>query len=833
MRNVAFGAIFAVSFSLLIDEIMLSAIFHVLLGAGNTVAAIAIALIGLSSAGIVAYLAPIFRQPDPSGGRYRTLLFWFALSLMASAFLIMAVPVGHGDFIYSSHRVGVEFARLAIYQIAIAPFFLGGLVINTILRAHPPWISRLYFFDLLGAAVGCAASPFLLNGLGAPRAIVYGAVPALLIGGGRLLGRGPRALLLLPLALLALDQLRPDLHSFRTLNTMGEVERPRYRSFPVAAGDIEFEKWALDAWTIIRDARIPQQWENFKGWGLSSEYRGPIPAFKLVNYNARFSTYVTEYDGDLEPLREWLDADLTALHYLLGRRFENVLNIGAGGGREVLNALNHDAKRVVAVDVSHVVVDDIMKGRLREFSGKLYQDPRVTAIADEGRNFAERSSEAFDLIDFSIVGGMNLEKMDLVRADDLFTLEALRTYLGRLAPGGVFSYVMYTTRSDLVNELAHAELLTSVPYIPALRTLSGLRAAFEEEFPGRRFRDHVLIAGLHGLVDPNYDLVHILASASPFSEAERQRFLDLCARLNFVVFYPPQPGGEPNLYTGIVAETDLDAFARTLPFSIWPPTDDKPFQFAIEPERVRTVIEHGVFLRFLGDIPLISLAFSISALALLVTLIPLLVLARNRIAGDLARPVLWGPMLFFALIGYGYMAIEISVLLKLQQYLGNPIYGLSVGLFSFLLASGLGSASTHGVSEGFERVVQRNVALLVVLGVFFLIFAAPLFQSTISASLPARIGLAVATIFPLAFLMGTFFPIGIKLVGAAREDFIPWAWAINGCLSVLGIFGTRIAALFLGFSRALVIGLLAYAAVALCVAIFARRSLRERHRPAF
>ena len=37
------------------------------------------------------------------------------------------------------------------------------------------------------------------------------------------------------------------------------------------------------------------------------------------------------------------------------------------------------------------------------------------------------------------------------------------------------------------------------------------------------------------------------------------------------------------------------------------------------------------------------------------------------------------------------------------------------------------------------------------------------------------------------------------------RDLVPWAWATNGCFSVLGIFSTRITALLFGFSRALVV----------------------------
>ena len=40
----------------------------------------------------------------------------------------------------------------------------------------------------------------------------------------------------------------------------------------------------------------------------------------------------------------------------------------------MLNALNHDAKDVTAIDISNVVINDLMKGRLEQFSGGLYNN---------------------------------------------------------------------------------------------------------------------------------------------------------------------------------------------------------------------------------------------------------------------------------------------------------------------------------------------------------------------------------------------------------------------------------------------------------------------------
>jgi SAM-dependent methyltransferase len=824
-------SILAITFALLVDEIMLSAIFHVLLGAGNTVAAIAIALVGLSAGGIVAYSVDALRRPVNAEALTGTLLFWFGIAQLASVYAIMAVPISHGDLIYHREDAVVQLWRLAVYHITVVPFFLGGVSISVLFRSQPSRIGRLYFADLGGAALGCVVSPALLTTFGAPAAVLLGAVPAVLLGSLRMLqaGGSRRWLTVLPLLLLGLGMLRPGLLSFATINTMGEVENPEYRSFPIEPGDIEYERWALDAWTIIRGEGMPQQWENFRGWGLSPSYRGPIPETRLVNYNARFSTYVTRRDGDPEEFGAWLDADLTSLHHLIGRRHESVLNIGAGGGREVLAALHHGAKRVVAVDVSEVVVEDIMKGHLREFSGDLYGDPRVEAVADEGRSFAERIQESFDLVEFSIVGGMNLEKMDLVRVDDLFTVEALRTYLGRLQDDGTFSYVMYSTRSDLVADLWADQDPQAQPYIPALRTLTGLRIAVEESLPGARFADHVLMAALPKVINPRYDLVHIVVSRRPFSQVERDRFRAECRRMGFTLLYSGSDVAvdATNLYARIATDPDLAELVDEVPFSILPATDDRPFQYSLDTKHLGQALLRGEVGVLLEGNPLVSMGLSIGILSVLLTLAPLLLSSRRKENLRTFRSS-WRMLLYFACIGFAYMGVEIAALLRLQSFLGQPIYGLSVGLFAFLLASGLGSNFTNRLGEAtLERSVRRIVVLIAVAGVLFVVGSEPLFAGSISQPLAVRIGIAVAAVFPPAFLMGMLFPIGIRLISRDSEDLIPWAWATNGCFSVMGIFGTRITALLFGFSRALIVGLVVYLLVVVCL----RSHSRARRSP--
>jgi hypothetical protein len=352
--------------------------------------------------------------------------------------------------------------------------------------------------------------------------------------------------------------------------------------------------------------------------------------------------------------------------------------------------------------------------------------------------------------------------------------------------------------------------------------------AFESAWPELDFRDHVLVAGLPGRISPHYDLVHIVVSRPPIQPAERRRFLELCEALDFVVFHPVGNDSDgSNPYADLITTGDLKSYAEALPFSVLPARDDRPFQYTLDGPQLRRAAESGALLEVVTGFPLISLAVRIGTLALLVTAAPLAVLAaRRRLPASGLRDVR-SLLALFACIGFAYMAVEIAVLLKLQFYLGNPVYGLSVGLFAFLLSSSIGSYLSGSFPEALlgnrARIV---VAWLLVVGIAFYGLSSFVFSETLAASLSARALIAVGIIFPLALPMGMLFPIGIRLLLRHSDEWIPWAWAINGCFSVLGIFGSRITALLLGFSRTLLLGLCVYAVVVACVAAASARPQR-------
>ena len=80
-----------------------------------------------------------------------------------------------------------------------------------------------------------------------------------------------------------------------------------------------------------------------------------------------------------------------------------------------------------------------------------------------------------------------------------------------------------------------------------------------------------------------------------------------------------------------------------------------------------------------------------------------------------------------------------------------------------------------------------------------------------------RIALTVLLLAPMGFLLGVPFAHGLSVVNAHHPSLTPWAWAINGCSSVVGSILTVIISMNFGFRvvlcTAAVVYLVAFAAL--------------------
>ena len=88
-----------------------------------------------------------------------------------------------------------------------------------------------------------------------------------------------------------------------------------------------------------------------------------------------------------------------------------------------------------------------------------------------------------------------------------------------------------------------------------------------------------------------------------------------------------------------------------------------------------------------------------------------------RLARRLPLSTLTPPVTYFSAIGMAFMLIEISQMQRLMVFLGHPVYGLGVVLFTILIFSGIGSATVGALAPRSRTVIGRGIALLTTLAV--------------------------------------------------------------------------------------------------------------------
>ncbi len=95
-----------------------------------------------------------------------------------------------------------------------------------------------------------------------------------------------------------------------------------------------------------------------------------------------------------------------------------------------------------------------------------------------------------------------------------------------------------------------------------------------------------------------------------------------------------------------------------------------------------------------------------------------------------------------------------------------------------------------------------------------------LFSMLVALPLLVKAAIAIVLIAPLAFIMGLPFPLGLSRVSVEAPGLVPWAWAINGCASVVGAVLAGILAMHFGFTAVVCSALVLYA---LAAAVFTPR----------
>jgi len=755
MGNRKYVIIALLSLTLIALEVVWTRIFSAEFFYSFAFLVLSLAIMGLGLGALALRLFPTLNRLNSVGG-YLAIAGAFAL---AGPPLVFQLGLNFGQLFTNPGMVGKMIVAIILLG---APFFLGGMVIALLFKQDHQDMPRLYMADLIGAGIGVFVSISLMNSWGTPPTVFWCSFPVLLAA--FIVCR--RWMKVLPLALMA-GMILLGISAADLL----EADRPEH-------GPVIYKHW---------DAMY-----KIKLYGYDAAYRG-------INIDNAANSPVYGFDGN------WDKPD--SLVYGFGidvsnliRRFDSCtfLSLGAGGGVDVLQALQYGATEIHAVEVNPHINFMMTVGdpdgylpfppdsagadstghfaTLAEFSGGIYHDPRVKVITEDARIYTSRFTGKFDVIySLSSNSWAALASGSFALAENyLFTTEAFRDYWTALSDSGFMmmehQYYMPRLVGELQNALAAAGVADPTAHF-AVYDLPNMR------------RNMVLLSKR-----PLTDEIRLNAFGQHVPEEQSYCYL----------LYPAADSLQGNIINQIVTN-GWAAAADSAMIDISPCTDDRPYTAQL-----------GLWKNFSWDKlnglrPYDFLGFPVSKMIIVIIalIVMVLVVPINLVPYLGKREKLRAvPWLYFFTIGLAFMIIEIMLIQKYTLFVGPAVYSIAVILLTLLICSGIGSRFSAKVAD---RTAFLGIIIWLLLDI--LVFRR-LFYELTSLSITPRIVIAALLVAPLGFFMGMPFPKAALRVGT----LIDWGFAVNGAASVLGATLILLVAFAWGFTAALLIAAVLYLA---------------------
>lgn len=797
-RPGTYAGLFLVTLSTLMNEVVLTRIFSVTMWYHFAFVAISVALFGLTVGALIVYLGPGRFRDDAVPTRLWMYSLLFAVTLAVCFVTQLAIPFDPDPNVVGAWSVLLTCAVISV------PFVCSGVVVCLALTRFPAQTNRLYATDLVGAALGCILVVVFFAYLDGPSLVIaIGAIAALgslffaLDAGSR---RGVAAALTVALVLGGSALLNGYLHGrghplLRIVWAKGEADVGH-----------EYVKWnAFSRVTVDRYFDEPGVPSSV---GLSDKLPADVRKVeeRVMRIDSNAATSMAQYTGDPAET-DFLRYDISNLaHSAL--HDADVLVIGAGGGRDVLSALEFDQRSVTGVEINPNILE-VTNGVYGDFTGHLDRNPRVRFVNDEARSYLTRTRSSYDLIQISLIDTWASSSAGAyaLTENGLYTTQAWNVFLDRLEPGGMLSVSRWYT---IPGRDAPLEAYRVVSLASAV--LAGRGATNP--------RDHILV--YRAQADPKVGgAATVLVSPEPFSDETRAAIAQTADRLDFTPVLTRDDVADP-MFAALTQPGGPGPALDEISADISPPTDDKPFFFQMAD--LGTVLSAAGYSADDSTRPVLVLgllALAILSLAIGFILVPLLVKTDPAVHRGMSPFYV-----YFAGIGLGFLFVEIAQLQRLSIFLGHPTYALTVVLFSLLVFSGVGSFASERLRAA--ELPGRSLALLgtIVVAVTAVGFITPaVIERWDSGTTPVRIAIAVALLAPIGFLMGMAFPIGMGAAAGRSGAAKAFLWGINGAASVCAsVFAVAIA-VFFGISMSYWTGVVAYAVAASALLVIVRRQV--------
>ncbi len=794
---------------------------------------VSLALLGFGASGTLLTLAPRLHVVPVA-----RLLAWsgagFAVCVAVAYAVVNITPFDSYSLAWDRRQI----AFFVLYFLALTlPFLCSGLGIGAALARSGARSHLVYAANLLGSAAGVLLAPILLELAGVPGAVLASALVGLLpaaIGSG---GSGPRerlpacwsqwvAILTAIAALVGIGVLASLNASNRS--PLGMTISPykglaHARRYPGAT--TIFGRWsAISRADVIADAgtrNLPGLSYTYgglpppeHGLSLDADSLQPVPLVRPEAFDA--AAYMPE-----------------ALAFQL-RPLANVLVLEPAGGLGVLQALapldeGADARQVTAVIDKPLVRRAVASTNPDD----VYAHPQVRTVPGTGRQYLRQTEEHYDIIFVPLTDAYRPVTSGAYSLAESYglTVEAFADALARLSPDGVLVVTRWI----------------QMPPSEDLRLIATLAEALERQ--GVSQPDGALIAyrgiqTITALVQPDGWSANELARLREFTASRRYDLVwapdirpEEANRFNRT----PTPAhfeAVRGLFTAFA--TERARFYANYPFAITPPTDDRPFFFHFfrwsqTPQVLATLGRTWQPFGGSGYFVLLALLALVLVLSALLIIAPLALRGRWQGSSGSAdrlkpaeppgsrRPALHLRVFaYFSLLGLAFLFVEIPLIQRWILLFGHATYAFTVVVLALLLFSSLGSLVAGRVWRHRQGTYLSLVGALTALVCIIALATPALDRILLSWPLVPRALVAVGLLAPPAFLMGLPFPVGLAWLDEVAPRLLPWAWAVNGCASVVASVLAALFALGAGFTTVLLLGGGAYAAAGLLM----QRALR-------
>lgn len=772
---------------------------------------VSLALLGFGASGSILSLFPrwTLRENIQVSDNLRRLLaisgVGFAISVGAAYAVVNYLPFDSYSIVWDRRQV----IYFGFYYLALTiPFLFAGLGIGAALSIVPGKSNLIYAVNLLGSAVGIGLALIFMQLAGVPGALLASGLVGLIA----VIGFDWSSKKYLRFVFLGFVLTGTCLLTILAWLNWGNnapigVTISPYKGLAYAVKIPGSEK-LFGAWNAISRLDVISGASTRVMPGLSYTSTENPPAQNGLSIDADALLPVTLIDP-----KEFNAADYLPESFAFQIFPEaEVLVVEPAGGLGVLQALVGGASQVTAI-VSNPLVIEAIAATSPE--ADVFKHEQVRTLFKSSRVFLETPGDEFKLIFIPLTDTYRPVASGAYSLNETYnlTIESFAAMISRLEKDGALMATRWlqTPPSETIRLLATV--------LEALESLG-------VDTPGEKIVAYRSIQTMTILVKPG--------GWEQLELSQLREFID--NRRFDLVWSPDISPEEANRYNKLpepvyyqrakelIAEADKKGYYAEYPFDIQPATDDHPFFFHFfkweqSPQIMATL---GLVWQPFGGsgyFVLIALLILVTGLSLLLIILPLVIkrsaLAMDGVSRTGVEPPIskWRVLVYFGSIGLAFLFIEIPLIQKSILSFEHPVYTFTFIVLVLLSFSSIGSA----LSRKMRLPGKWLLAALFGLAIITPIVVTQIQEAALGWTLIQRALVIGISLAPMGIMMGIPFPLGLAWLEKSGSSMIPWAWAVNGCASVVAAVLAAILALSFGFSVVLVLGAAFYgvAAVAL------------------